>query len=463
VGYIQSKAAMNVPVIHVHSQSDKATVGYVTFMWESMRALATHPDSLRLSLHCIGPTATERLKELPGKVKSYYVPNAEVDKGMSGSTAHGACIEHALSMTDDGDIHILVDSDTVVLAKGWDDYIRCELLDKKIGTVGTTYEDVGGFTSGGGNVQTYKGIPNVVWMALSPLHRWRDLRAMPRKGDDIHITTEGMAKIYGLPVGYHVLRDVAWQIPEYLSQRAITYVGWKQLKPTKDATVLKGLSDYHEEYQVTVDNIPFVVHHRGSMRHAYRGDRISQNFYAAVDKYLAQERERAPRWIWQPTADNANALQTMQATKEQNASRIAEHESKAGVIPGWPTTPPAPATPASNPPSVGPSSNTPTTDGWLKATLDGRGVFGRYTQPVPQNIEVVFTPDMMGKHLRLEGTVRNVNIVLPAAEVQHWMTVRNLTAGPTKLSIPNGRVTLDVPVGACWQVLIDADGPVHVT
>lgn len=460
---------MNVPVIHVHSQSDKGTIGYVTFMWESMRTLANHPESLRLSLHCIGPTATERLRELPGNVKSYYVPNAEVDKGMSGSTAHGACIEHAISMTDDGDIHILVDSDTVVLAKGWDDYIRCELLDKKIGTVGTTYEDVGGFTSGGGNVQTYKGIPNVVWMALSPLHRWSDMRAMPRKGDDIHITTEGMAKVYGLPVGYHVLRDVAWQIPEYLSQRGITYVGWRQLKPTKDAVVLKGLSDYHEEYQVTVDNVPFVVHHRGSMRHAYRGDRISQNFYAAVDTHLVKEKERATHWLWQPTPDNAGALQTMQATKEQNSKRIAELESKAGYIPGpgWnnsaPVQNPNPV-PMSQPepqPINLPAS--PVINGWLKATLDGRGVFGRYTQPVPQNVEVVFTPDMMGKHLRLEGTVAGVNIVLPACDSQHWLTVRNLTAGSVKLSTPNGRVILDVPVGVCWQVLVDADGPIHVT
>ena len=55
---------MNVPVIHVHSQSDKGTIGYVTFMWESMKTLANHPEALRLSLHCIGPTATERLKDL---------------------------------------------------------------------------------------------------------------------------------------------------------------------------------------------------------------------------------------------------------------------------------------------------------------------------------------------------------------------------------------------------------------
>jgi hypothetical protein len=368
-------------------------------------------------------------------------------------------------MTDDGDIHIIVDSDTVVLAKGWDDYIRCELLDKKIGTVGACYEDVGGFTSGGGNVQTYKGIPNVVWMALSPIHRWRDLRAMPRKGDDIHITTEGQAKVYGLPVGYHVLRDVAWQIPEYLSNRGITYVGWRQLKPTRDATVLKGLSDYHEEYQVTADNVPFVVHHRGSMRHAYRGDRISQNFYAAVDKWLAQERQHPPRWMWQPTAENEHVLQTMRATAEQARDRVAEFERLAKQV-QVPTiegaSPGVTANPAQLPP---PPPSNPTGEivtGWLKATLDDKGVFNRYTQPVPKNIDILFTPDLTGKHLRLEGTVSGVNITLPPSPSKpHWMTVRNLTTGPVRLQVPEGRTTLDVPVGACWHVVVDVDGPVH--
>jgi len=452
---------MNVPVIHVHSQSDKGTIGYVTFMWESMRVLANHPDALKLSLHCIGPTATERLRELP-QTKTYYVPNAEVDKGMSGSTAHGACVEHALQMTDDGDIHIIVDSDTVVLAKGWDDYIRCELLDKKIGTVGTTYEDIGGFTSGGGNVQTYKGSPNVVWMALSPLHRWRDLKAMPAKSDDVHITNEGQAKIYGLPVGFRVLRDVAWQIPEYLSSRGISYVGWRQLKPTKDATVLKGLSDYHEEYQVTVDNVPFVVHHRGSMRHAYRGDRISQNFYGAVDKYLAQEKAGPSRWLWQPNAENAGALATMQATKEQSLQRVADFEKLAGAVPTGvqpSTLPPGrPSPDAINVPGTSPIN------GWLKAIVDGNRVWDRYTTPVPNVVNVDFVPDTTCRHMRLEGTVSGVQMLLPSAlnNKPHMMTVRNLTSGQTTLKTSDGRQQVTVPMGACWQVLIDVDGVVHV-
>jgi len=433
---------MDVPIIHVHTQSDKSTVEYARFMWETMRKLATHPGSLRLSLHGIGPTACERLKDMPD-CTAYYVPNADRDKGMSGSTAHGACIEHALLMTDDGDIHIIVDSDTVVMAKGWDDYVRTQLLDAKVGTVGTTYEDVGGFTSGGGNVQTYKGVPNVVWMALSPLHKWRDLRAMPAKDSDIHVINEGQAKVYGLPVGYHVLRDVGWQIPEYLNSRGITYVGWKQLKPTKDAVILKGLSDYHEEYHV--GEAPFIVHHRGSMRHAYRGDRISQNFYDAVDRWLADEAGRQPRWTWQPTPENADVLNAMAAAREQAKTRPMH----AAHVP------------------VGTQVATDVThapiNGWLKASLDGDITWGRYTQPVPATVDIAFTPDQTGKHLRLEGTVSGVTIALPGTKLKpFWMTVRNMTAGIATLRASEGNKTVEVPIGSCWQVLIDVDGVVKI-
>jgi len=451
---------MDVPTIHVHTQSDKSTIGYVQFMWQTMRELANKPDFLRLSVHCMGPTAVERLTSLPN-TKVYQVADIAVDTGLVGSMGHAACVEHAMTMTDDGDIHIVADSDTVVLAKGWDDYVRYELLDKGLGTFGTTYEDIGGFTSGAGTVQTYKNVPNVVWMALSPNHRWRDLRARPRKNDNLHITNEGQSKIYGLPIGYHVLRDVAWQIPEYLSSRGITYVGWKQLKPSKDATVLKGLSDYHEEYHVTEDDIPFVVHHRGSMRHAYRGDRISQNFYAAVDAWLVQEKARPTRWLWSPNDANKHALMAMAGSKSQATERIAEIEKGAGLVLTTPV--PAPAVP--NIASSNVAAGGSTIAGWLKATLDGNGVWSRYTTPVPEVINVDFTPELTGKNLRLEGTVSNVCITLPPVPESgrpHTMTIRNLTAGSVTLKIPAGRLELQVPKDKCWLILVDVDGVVHV-
>lgn len=446
-GSFYSGDPVSVPVIHCHTQSDKSTVGYVTFMWETMRALANHPDALKLSTHCIGPTATDKLTNLP-QGKTYYVPDADREKGMSGSTAHGACIEHALQMTDDGDIHLLMDSDTVVIAKGWDDFIRISLIERRIGMIGTAVEDLGGFTSGAGNIQMAKNLPTVAWCALSPLHIWHNLKAMPRKQKNISITNEELSKIYNLPVGYQVLCDVAWQIPEYLHTNKISYQAWRQLKPSKDASVLKGLTDYHEEYHLSEpDSCPFVVHQRGSMRHQYRGDRVSQGFYNAVDAYLELEKAREPRWTWVDTAENQNTLASIQITREHEKMRIAEIEKSAAAR--------VAALPA--------ASSQQHIEGWLKATLDGNGVWGRYKLPVPQVISVVFTPELNGKNLRLEGTVSGVHVTLPATDSRpHVLTVRNLTAGLATLKTENGRVSCDVPIGKCWQVIVDVDGVVHV-
>jgi hypothetical protein len=447
---------MNVPTIHCHSHSDKSTIEYAVFMWKTMRELANHPEALRMTAHCIGPTAADQLGKLPNS-QGFHVPATDGGVGgQGGSTAHGVCVEHALAMTDDGDIHLNVDSDTVVLAKGWDDYIRIQLLDRGVGIMGATFEDIGGFSSGGGLLQTFKGIPYTCWMAMSPAHVWRDLKVRPAKDSNIPISNEGLAKTYGLPIGYSVLKDVGWQIPEYLHARNIPYVGWKHLKGSKDAVVLKGLSDYHEEFHVD-GNVPFVVHHRGSMRHPYRAAGISLGFYTAVDNYITQEKKHEqPRWVWQANESNAAIRTAMQVMAREAAPRIAQFVASARSV----TAPAAPAAPT-------PTMPVPTVaaiDGWLKATLDDRGVFSRYTQPVPRLVDITFTPDTPSKHLRLEGNVVGVHIQLPPAPLHpHWMTVRNLTAGPATLLVPDGRRGVDVPVGACWQVLVDVDGVIHVT
>jgi hypothetical protein len=447
---------MEIPVLHVHSHSDKSTIGFATFMWETMISLANHPEALKMTAHCLGPTAADRLSRLPN-AQGFTVPNIEVAGAQGGSMAHGAMVEHALAMTDDGDIHLNVDSDTVVLAKGWDDYVRIQLLDKGIGIIGATFEDIGGFSSGNSNSQTFKKIPYTAWLAMSPKHEWRHMRVSPQKGVELPVNSPQLSVIYNLPVGYSVLRDVGWQIPGYLHDNGISYVGWKHLKGSKDATVLKGLSDYHEEFHVE-DGVPFVVHHRGSLRHAYRGSDLSNKFYNSVDNYLAEEKKREPRWKWEPTEESAALRAQMQEMATSSKARIEEVIERAKR--GTPPDPPPPTGP--NQPAPRPQSQA-TIGGWLKATLDGNGVWNRYTQPVPQVIDVIFQPGLEGKHLRLEGTVSGVHITIPPApQKPHWMTVRNLTAGPATVRTNEGRRTVEVPVNTCWQVLVDVDGVVRV-
>lgn len=470
---------MDIPVIHVHTQSDKHTQPYTVFMWETMRSLANYPELLRLSVHCMGPTATEKLATLPA-TKTYHVPNISSDHGLVGSVGHGACVEHALSFTDDGDIHIIVDSDTVVLAKGWDDYVRHMLLDKDVGTFGTTYEDIGGFTSGAGDVQTYKGAPNVVWMALSPLHRWQDMRALPEKGTNLIIENEGMSKIYGLPVGNHVLRDVAWQIPEYLASRSISYIGWKQLKPSSPASiVLKGLSDYHEEYHVSGD-VPFVVHHRGSMKHKYRIDDISVNFYKAVDAWLNEETRRQPRWRWVFDDKAIKTAAQLSLIKTQSAERIKAIEATAGRLitsgpnVGLPIPPVAiealarDAERAKVVTEAPPVARGETLSGWAKVTLGNNVVLPRHAR-VPQAVDVTYVPTDAIQTIRVEGNVMaglQVVVPPPVDNTSHKIIVRNVTPGTvTVMSTYEGRrsISSNVPSGACWMLLVDVDGVIHVS
>lgn len=277
--------------IHVHTQADKTTCPFVVYMWDAMLTLASKPSELKLTCHCLATEAQRILANLPqATTKLVGGYNAE----RAGSGGHGACIEDALKMTNDESVHIIVDSDTVVLAKGWDNGVLDVLFKRQIGIFGATYEDIGGFSSGTGNVQTYKNVPNVVWVALSPNFDWTHLEAMPKKEATLQIDTDELALVYNLPKGYKVLRDVAWQVPEYIAARSIPYFGMKQLKPTSNAIVTRGLSDYHEEFHL--DNVPFVAHQRGSARHTYRGDDISRSFYDIMDKHLSAEKLQQQRW-----------------------------------------------------------------------------------------------------------------------------------------------------------------------
>ncbi len=426
---------MPIPVIHVHTQADKSTVPYAKFMWETMISLANHPEQLEITVHCMGPTAAVRSDGWLQKGTSVIVPSNRGDP-LNGSRGHAACIMSALTHTGDGKIHIVSDSDTVVVAKGWDDYIRTRMVDDEVGMMGTTYEDLGGFSSGGNIVQTYKKAPTFTWASLSPMHNWRDLNVMPNKSHQVAITTPLLSQIYNLPQGYSVFGEVAWQVPQYLYDNSLKYDGWRQLKPTKDAVVLKGLSDYHEEYHV--DDVPFVVHHRGSMRHAYRADRISRQFYGAVDAYLVAELAHASRWNW---IDKGKLIVAVAPPK-----RPVEAERPAVT--------------------VEPEVYIAQGKEWLKVTFNGKVIRAR--KGINRSVTVTELeferplPTAIG-HLRVEGTLEhNYPIVLPMTTAEQYMvTCRNTTGAPLLITCGKGK-PVAVPNTRTWWLLVDVDGVQHV-
>jgi len=279
--------------IKVHTQVDRSTVSYAEFMWQTMLRLAADPSKISLTVHCMENGVAERVTQLLN-VDVSSVPNV-TGAPLGGSYGHGACVMNALASSNNGCINVIADSDTCMVAKGWDSYLKEKLIKGNVAIVGATYEDIGGFSSGSDKVQTYKKIPTLTWCALSPKHDWRSLNILPNKLHKVAIATDELSTIYNLPIGYVIFGEVGWQIPQYLHDNKLAYEGWRQLKPTKDAVVLKGLSDYHEEFHVDA-NVPFVVHHRGSLRHPYRGSEMSQRFYDAVDRYLQKELLMQPRW-----------------------------------------------------------------------------------------------------------------------------------------------------------------------
>lgn len=409
--------------IHIHSSTDKSTLGYLQFMWDTMRRLANHPNKLSLTVHCLGPSATDRALELlAGDVRTINVGRPswmKPDEPLAGSSGHAACVESALALTNDGSIHVIADSDTVMLAKGWDDYVRLRLLVDGIGLLGVTYEDIGGFSSGASASQTYKRIPNVVWMAMSPKYSWVDLKVQPFKGRDEAVTTPELSTIYNLPVGHRVLRDVAWQIPQYIHQRHIKYDGLPQLKPSKNALVLKGLNDYHEEYHA--DGRPFVAHHRGSLRHGYRSDKISKTFYDTIDTWLRQEDGVAPRW-----GGTDSLLEPIETMVEQ------QH-------------------------FVSPSQQ------WAKVSMDGVVIQPKRI-PSATTLTAVYTTDRSTRHIRLEGNASSFELTLPdGRERPHHVIVRNMLMGPVIVTTGlKQQLSEIVPAGKIKLLLVDVDGVVNV-
>jgi len=267
--------------LNVHFATENKTVSYTKFAIETMRRLAKKPEEIIVTIHILEHSPNEILNELT-KISAIMVRGAAAN--LRGSFGHGLALEQMLSLTDDGDTHVIMDSDTVLLMKNWDDYIKTTL--SNVDCVGTRYEDMGGFSSGSGTLQTYKSVPNFIWIALSPKHNWSNLKAAHQKHVPINVTSDEMSNVYGLPVGYKVMCDVGWQLPEYLHNNGLTYEGLRQIKPSsEECVVLSGLSDYHEEYHV--DGKPFLVHQRGSSKHAFRQG-ISKEFYDAVDRYLRQ-------------------------------------------------------------------------------------------------------------------------------------------------------------------------------
>lgn len=200
---------------------------------------------------------------------------------LGGSNGHSAGLNYATQqMPLMKGHHLIADSDVAVLVRDWD--ITTERYFKEFHLIGTTYEDIGGFSSGSGTVQTYKKFPNANWLAIRQDCDLSGLDWFPNKQRNLKIDDEQASALYNLPIGYEMVCDGGWKFPGFCSERGYKAKAMVQVKPSSpEAQIIRSERDYNEEYQL--DGAAFVGHQRGGSRHAFRDSDISKYFYDCVE------------------------------------------------------------------------------------------------------------------------------------------------------------------------------------
>lgn len=227
-------------------------------------------------------------KKLANNVDNITHTMTKVRDG-SGGGGHGEALNEifeAMPIQDDV-INVICDSDTILVKQGWDEIILKHMCENSINVVGTTYEDVGGFSSGNSHTQTFKDKPHAIWCAVDHVatEALKHVNMLPDLSP-LKITDESTSKTFGIPVGYQLLRDTGWGFATIFSSEEIKYTCMKIIRGN-EKKVLRNNNDYNEEYHL--DGQPFVCHQRGSRKNKFRQTEISRNFYELCDQYISSQ------------------------------------------------------------------------------------------------------------------------------------------------------------------------------
>lgn len=208
---------------------------------------------------------------------------------LRGSNGHAAGLNRIMqALPTMAGHHFITDSDVAMIVNGWDEIALRHWKDFDV--IATCYEDIGGFSSGSGKVQTYKKLPTPMWFGVREGCDISGMDWMPLKETNLPITTPELSRTYNLPVGYELVRDVGWRIPSFLEANGFRVNVMKHVSPTSpEIQVLKTGHDYSEEYQL--DGQAFVGHQRGGSRHEFRRHDMSKRFYECVEAQVGAPEE----------------------------------------------------------------------------------------------------------------------------------------------------------------------------
>lgn len=276
--------------ITVHFTVSANSTSYLKYAYLSYINLARSRAGLNFHFYCLDFLSYITVKYWEINCKHYFVGRA------SGSLGHANAIDYAIQKFDTKSINIISDTDVAVVKSGWDSDLFELFEARKLHVIGAQYENIGGFSTGASKVQTYKNKPSATWIAFSPLAsrvaKSENLSMKPHKEGNLPINSAFLSDMYGLPIGFELVRDVGWQIPKFIEQHNISSTVFEHRKPSHElAQVLIGSSEYHDEFHL--NGIPFLVHQRGSRHKIYKVDSDSKVFYEAVDKFMGNP-------IWSP-------------------------------------------------------------------------------------------------------------------------------------------------------------------
>lgn len=289
-------------VIHMVVSND--SYSYAQNLVRNYVELSQKPELISFKVYCLDKKVYRKI--LKNNLAQVFLVHSTTTKGSFG---HALGLAMCLKNLDQGALNVISDTDVCVVKNNWDELLR-ELFDlsdsnlkstkgdNALGILGTTYEDYLGFSTGSSIVQTYKGSPTLTWCALSPNYDFTSLNVFPEKQDEFEISSQELSNVYGLPLGFRLLKDVGWQLPLFLYNNNIPFRIFQHIKPNSShAVVLKNGYSYHDEFHL--NNQPFLVHQRGSMKHSYRLDKISKDFYLKVISFLNN-----PDWMLNPSKND---------------------------------------------------------------------------------------------------------------------------------------------------------------
>ena len=243
-------------MIVIHVVHDEHTLKYVDYAEAAMAKLATGVHTLRFERSLLRPIS----------------PSCA-----SAARRHSIAVQEAMEMSAHCPwaIHVVCDSDTSVVKRGWDEAM-CKVLET-YDCMGTAYQDVGSRNVRKNQQQTYKGKPNVQWMALRPGPPWHEYRVGDKQlVENFTIKTPEQEETFGLRSGHVLLTDTCWNLPVFMREHGITSLA---LKNVDEPRVVDAC---YEEWWL--DGEPFVVHQGKSRKNKFRCTQFSADFYAACDQ-----------------------------------------------------------------------------------------------------------------------------------------------------------------------------------